>query len=384
MYFIAIQMLLGERGKYIGMIVGITFAALIMTQQPAIFVGLMSRTHSFIGDVGLPDIWVMDPGVQFVEEHKPMRDTELARVRGIQGVEWAAPMFKSLMFGKLSDGDTEAIDVTGLDDATLIGAPPRMVAGSLDDLRKSDGIIVSLEAAQTRLRINLPNGKDRPLQIGDVMEINDKRAVVVGLAKVTRNFVLQPQIYTTYSRAMSYAPPNRRQLTYVLVKAKAGEDLEALATRISQHTGLSALTTAQFSKKTYDYWMKSTGIPINFGISVLLGFIVGAAVAGQTFFNFVHENVNQYAALKAMGVRNTVLVRMVLLQALVVGVVGYGIGVGLTALFGIQFNDSVLAFRMTPGVLAFSAFGVGMIVLFSALLAIRQVVKVDPAVVFRG
>lgn len=384
MYFIAIQMLFGDRGKYIGMVVGITFAALIMTQQPAIFVGLMTRTYSFIGDVSLPDIWVMDPGVQFVEEHKPIRDTDLARVRGVSGVEWAAPMYKALMIAKLPDGSTKSIDITGIDDATLVGAPPNITQGTLDDLRKADGIIVGQEAAETRLRVSLPEGGDRALQVGDVLEINDRRAVVVALAKVTRNFVLQPQVYTTYSRTMLYAPPNRRQLTYVLVKAKEGVDHEELAKRISSITGLSARTTQQFKNDTYDYWLKSTGIPINFGISVMLGFIVGTAIAGQTFYNFVHENVKQYAALKAMGVRNGVLIRMVLLQAMVVGVVGYGIGVGLTSLFGMKFHDSVLAFLMPPGVLIFSGIGVGLIVLFSALLAIRKVVKVDPAVVFRG
>ena len=213
MYFIALQMLFGDRGKYLGMIVGITFAALIMTQQPAIFMGLMTRTYSFIGDVSLPDIWVMDPGVQFVEEHKPIRDTDLARVRGVEGVEWAAPMYKALTIGKLPDGSTKSLDITGIDDATLVGAPPQIVQGSLQDLRKADGIIVGEEAAQTRLRVSLENGQSRALQIGDVIEINDRRTVVVALAKVTRNFVLQPQVYTTYSRAMLLAPPNRRQLT---------------------------------------------------------------------------------------------------------------------------------------------------------------------------
>ncbi len=59
MYSIALKMLFGDRGKYIAMIVGITFASLIMTQQPSILVGLLSRTYSFVGDVGLPDIFAV-------------------------------------------------------------------------------------------------------------------------------------------------------------------------------------------------------------------------------------------------------------------------------------------------------------------------------------
>jgi putative ABC transport system permease protein len=384
MYYIALQMLFGDRGKYIGMIIGISFSALIMTQQPSILVGLLSRTYSFIGDVSLPDIWVMDPGVQFVEEHKPMRDTDLGRVRGVNGVSWAAPLYKNLMIAKLPDGMTKTIDVTGLDDATLVGAPFRILSGSLSDFRRADAVFVDREAANTHLRVAISKTKSRPLMVGDVIEINDHRAFVVGYIKASRNFVLQPQVYTTYSRALSYAQPNRRQLTYILVKAKAGEDLHNLCKKIEDRTHLRAYTAADFSDVNLNYWMDNTGIPINFGISVLLGFIVGAAVVGQTFYNFVQENIKHYAVLKAMGLRNQLLAKMVMLQASVVGVIGYGLGVGLTALFGLKFDDSVLAFRMPPILLLYSGLAVFLIILISAFIGIRRVIRVDPSVVFRG
>lgn len=383
MNFIALQMLFGDRGKYIAMIIGITFAALIMTQQPSIFVGLMSRTYSYVADRPVADIWVMDTGVQYVDEHKPLRDTDLARVRGIDGVEWAVPLYKNFMTAKMPDGATRTIDMSGVDDATMVGAPT-IVEGKLDDLRGSDAVVVDRNAAQTRLQVRNPDGSMRPLKIGDEMEINDRRAVVVAISKSTRSFVVQPQVFTTYSRALQFAPDQRRKLTYVLVKAKEGVDKRALAERISESTRLKALTVEDFKDMTIRYWLKNTGIPINFGISVTLGFIVGAAVAGQTFYNFVRENLKQYAALKAMGLRSITLVKMVLLQALVVGVIGYGIGTGLTAFFGTRVVDSVLAFRMHPYVLLFSAAGVAIIITVAALFGIRQVIKVDPAVVFRG
>jgi len=377
-------MLFGDRRKYVAIVIGITFSALIMTQQPSIFIGLLSRTYSFVNDVSLPDIWVMDPGVQFVEEHKPIRDTELGRIRGIQGVEWAVPMYKNLVRAKLPDGRTKTIDLTGLDDATLIGAPQQIIEGHLLDLRGSDAIFVDYEAARTRLRVKNDDKTTRALRIGDILEINDHRAIVAGYIKSTRNFVLQPQVYTTYSRALHYASPNRNYLTYVLVKAKTGKNLQNICERIADSTGLSAHTAEEFRSVNLEYWMKNTGIPINFGISVLLGFIVGTAVAGQTFFNFVQENLKHYAVLKSMGLENGILIRMVMLQAVVVGLIGYGIGIGLTALFGLNVHDSVLAFKMTPFILVFSATGVGVIVLLSAFLGIWRVVRVDPATVFRG
>lgn len=384
MYYIALKMLFGDHGKYIAMVVGISFASLIMTQQPSIFVGLLTRTYSFVNDVSLPDIWVMDSGVQYVEEHKPLRDIDLSKVRGVKGVAWAVPMFKSLMRAKLPDGSTKMIDLTGLDDASLVGAPYKILQGNIADFRRADAVFVDLEAAKTRLQVKVSEGTYRPLAVGDTVEINDRRAIVIGYIKATRNFVLQPQVYTTYSRALGYALADRRQLTYILVKAKDKEDHTQLARHLEEATGLKAYTAEQFRMVNLDYWMKNTGIPINFGISVLLGFIVGAAVAGQTFYSFVQENLKHYAALKAMGLTNNMLSRMVLLQAFLVGIIGYGIGVGITVLFGMHFNDSVLAFRMPAVLLLFSGVGVMMIILLAALVGIRRVIKVDPSVVFRS
>jgi putative ABC transport system permease protein len=386
MNHIAIKMLMGDRGKYLGIVMGLTFASLIMTQQPAIFLGLMSRSYSFISDVGLPDIWVMDEKVQFVDDIKPLQDTELYRVRGISGVEWAMPMYKGLLKARLADGTFQTCIVVGLDDATLIGGPPVMLEGRIDDLRRSDGVIVDIDGAKDRLGkpSPTPGGKPIPLQVGDNMELNDHRAIVVGIAKVTRTFQSQPVVYTTYSRAKNYAPKERKLLSFVLVKAKPGQDLAELTRRIRATTGLAAYTREEFKTLTYEYFMKNTGIPINFGISVLLGFIVGAAIAGQTFYNFTLENLRQFGVLKAMGTSNWTLLRMILLQAVLVGTIGYGLGVGLTALFGYLMRHSILAFKFPWQLLMFSGAGVSLICVFAALVSIIKVIRLEPAIVFKG
>ena len=386
MNHIALKMLMGDKGKYIGIIMGLTFASLIMTQQPAIFVGLMSRSYSFISDVGLPDIWVMDAKVQFVDDIKPLQDTELYRVRGISGVEWAMPMYKGLLKVRLADGTFQTCIVVGLDDSTLIGGPPVMIEGKIDNLRHSDSVIVDIDGARDKLGKSSPiSGEARiPLQIGDTLEINDRRAIVAGIAKVTRTFQSQPVIYTTYSRAKSYAPKERKLLSFILVKAKKGQNTTELTRRIKTETGLAAYTQAEFQELTYEYFMHNTGIPINFGISVLLGFIVGAAIAGQTFYNFTLENLRQFGVLKAMGASNLILLRMILLQAVLVGSIGYGLGVGLTALFGFAMRNTILAFKFPWQLLLFSGAGVSLICIFAALISILKVIRLEPAIVFKG
>jgi putative ABC transport system permease protein len=386
MNHIALKMLMGDRGKYLGIVMGLTFASLIMTQQPAIFLGLMNRSFSFVTDVGLPDIWVMDAKVQFVDDIKPLQDTELYRVRGISGVEWAVPMYKGLLKARLADGTYQTCVVVGLDDATLIGGPPTMLQGKMEDLRRSDGVIVDIDGAKDKLAkpSHTPGGKPVPIQIGDNLELNDRRAVVVGISKVTRTFQAQPVVYTTYSRAKSYAPRERKLLSFVLVKAKKGQNLAELTRRIRESTGLAAYTRAEFMELTYKYFLKNTGIPINFGISVTLGFIVGAAIAGQTFYNFTLGNLRQFGVLKAMGASNWVLLRMILLQAVLVGTIGYGLGVGLTALFGYSMRNTILAFRFPWQLLIFSGAGVSLICVFAAVISIMKVIRLEPAVVFKG
>lgn len=386
MNHIALKMLMGDRGKYLGIIMGLTFASLIMTQQPAIFVGILSRTSSFILDVGYPDIWVMDEKVQFVDDVKPLQDTELYRVRGVAGVQWAMPLYKGMLKARLSNGTFQTCNVIGLDDATLIGGPPMMLTGKLEDLRRSDGVIVDIDGATGKLAKPAleKDGKPIPLKIGDTLELNDKRAIVVGIAKTTKTFQSQPVIYTTYSRAVGFAPRERKLLTFVIVKAKAGENLHALTKRIKETTGLAAYTQEEFIELTVTYFLKNTGIPINFGISVLLGFLVGAAIAGQTFYNFTLENLRQFAVLKAMGASNGTLLQMILLQAVLVGSVGYGMGVGLTALFGYSMRNTILAFKFPWQLLVFSGVGVTLICMFAALLSIIKVIRLEPAIVFKG
>lgn len=385
MSFIALKMLFGDRAKYIGIVVGLTFASLLITQQSAIFAGMMTRTFSFLTDVGLPDIWVVDPQVKYIDDIKPIQDTDVLRVRGVEGVKWAVPLYKGTLAVRLSDGTYQSCIIIGLDDETLMGGPPQMLTGKLADLRRSGGVIVDVIGAGEKLAHVLPNGKRVPLKVGDQMEINDNQSVVVGICKVTQTFQANPVIYTTYSSATLFAPGQRLLLSFVTVKAKPGQDLDALCQRIERATALRAYTRAEFKMITFLYYLKYTGMPINFLTAVALGFLVGVAISGQTFYNFTLDNLRYFGTLKAMGAKNGMLLRMILLQALVVGAIGYGLGVGAASAWGMLVSGGTqLAFRLPWQLLVISAVAVLVICLSSAALSIRKVMKLEPAVVFRS
>ncbi len=382
MNWVALRMLTGDRTKYLGIVFGVGFATLLMGQQMAIFCGLMRNTTGQIRDIEGGDIWVMDDNVQFVDDVKPMSEGKLQVVRGVEGVDWAVRLYKGTGRARLADGNFQQMLLVGLDDAYLVGAPGpgRMIAGAIADLRRPDACIID-EFGWRYLY-----GAE-PFAPGKTLEMNDKRAVIVGLCKCNPTFQTFPILYCLYSQAVKFVPQERKTLTFILAKAKPGVTPEQLAARVTATTRLKAETNDQFFWSTIAYYTVRTGIPINFGITVMLGFVVGCAIAGQTFYLFTVENLKQFGTLKAMGVTNFRLVRMILLQALVVGVVGYGLGIGGAALFGVVFAAVVKstppAFYFGWQILVIAGAAVGGIVMLAALLSMRRVLFLEAGVVFR-
>lgn len=386
MLLFALKMLSGDRAKFIGILIGLTFASFIITQQMGIFIGLMMRTYGFVTDTSQPDIWVMDPKVQYIEDVKPLRMTELYRVKGIEGIEWAVPLYKGQLKARLASGNYQICNIIGIDDSSLIGGPPIMKEGSIMSLRRPDAIIVNDIGAKDRLAYTPgdPGQPKIPLHVGEVLEINDRRAEVTGICQVLRTFRSEPVIYTTFSRALRFAPVERNLLSFILVKGKKGVNTQELCDRIKAVTGLSAYTANGFKKLTVQYYIKNTGILINFGFAVILGFIIGTVISGQMFYNFALDNLRYFAAYKAMGASRTLLIKMVLVQALMVAALGWAFGIGFASFFGIASLGSELSFKLPWELLIGSGIALLIITLLAAFVSIYKIMRLEPAIVFQS
>lgn len=380
MYRIALRMLFGDRLKYFGLIAGMSFAAMMIAQQASIGVGLARQTGAFIRSMPYVDLWIMDPQVRFSEDILPMSETALMRVRSVEGVEWALPMFKSWLPARLEDGTRLNMIVVGLDDATLMGAP-RFVKGSPEDLRRDHGVIIHERFAKKNLRLTR---WDRDLAVGDRFSLNDNDAVIVGTYDSEPSFFWDPMIYTTYSRGLRYAPRLRNLLTFVIVRLKPGTDAEAVKRQIEATTPFEARTSTEFERLTMRFILEKTGILVNFGMAVGLGFVIGALVTGQTFFNFTLDNLRHFAALKAMGASGWTLVAMVSVQVLVAAGISLGIGLGVAAGLGTLIRKTDLAFFMPWQVPALTAGALMLIALLAGALSLAKVLRLEPAVVFKG
>ena len=372
-------MLFGDHAKYLMLISGITFATILMAQGASLFAGLMSWTSSTLRNVR-SEIWVADAKVEQIGDTKPLRDVDVNRVRSVTGVAWASPLFQGLMQAKLFDGSSKLVTLIGVDATTLAGAPGKMIEGSLEDLRLPNTVIIDEFGVE-----RLGEALGRPMKIGDVFEMNDREARVVGICHAGRSFTGGPYVFTTYDRAVQYMPPQRKTLSFILAAPLPGVAPAELAARIAGETGLRAFTEDEFMWSTIWWYVVNTGIPINVGVLVLLGFIVGVAISGQTFYSFVLENTRNLGALRAMGTSTPRLCGMLVLQSLAVGLIGYGIGLGVVTLLGHgALRLGKVPFLMLWQIPVATLVAVLCICVFSALLGILRIARLDPAIVFRS
>jgi len=379
MLHIALKMLFGDKAKYIMLVSGLTFATLLMAQQSSVFCGIMRWTTAMLRNVRA-SVWVVDPKVEQINEVKPLRDTDLNRVRSVPGVQWAAPLFSTIIQARDVDGSFKNVQLIGIDSATLIGLPNTIIQGDAAHITRNNAVIVDQVTLE---RFN--KGRQRRLQVGDTLEINDREAHIVAICKSERSFTGAPNVFTLRERAMEYAPQQRRMLSYILVEPTNGKSSQQLAKDIADNTGLLAFSSEDMFWQTIRWYFKNTGIPMSFGTVVLLGVIVGSAVAGQTFYTFVLENLKSLGALKAMGVSNWTLARMLVCQVMTVGVIGFGLGMGLAAAFGFMTIDvGQPPFFMMPEIMWGTAIVVFLICMFAAMLGIIKISRLEPAIVFRA
>ena len=379
MYHLALKMLFADRAKYIMLVSGLTFAALLMTQQAAVFFGILDWTNGNLKNMRA-EIWVVDPKVEQANEIKPMRDTDVSRVRSVRGVAWAVPMFWSVQQARLADGSFKPIQIVGIDSATMVGRPGNIVAGKLEDLRLPNSVIIDDLAVE-----RLSRGRAKTIGLGDVFEINDKEARIVGICTTEKSFFGYPYVFSTYDQALQFAPKSRKMLSFILAHPAEGWTAEQAVEQIKKETRLGAYTESQFARSTVLWFFRNTGIPVSFATTILLGFIVGVAIAGQTFYSFILENLRNIGALKAMGAGDGLLTRMVMLQSFTVGLIGYGIGIGLTVLFGwLVLKKGMPPFALPYQLPLFTLAVIMFICAFAAVLGILKIRKLEPAIVFRG
>jgi putative ABC transport system permease protein len=372
---IAYKLLVNDRGKFIALLMGITFAVFLMVEMTSVFAGILQKASSTISNTGAK-VWVMDPAVNNAVSSIPMPDYVLDAVRSIRGVRYAVPLYSGASLVRLRDGTYQPVTVLGLDDTSLFGRPD-LIEGHIEDIYAENGFVVIKDAEYAKL--NSP-------KLGTTFELNDHRGVIVGIAKVPASGLFgMPTLYTTYTRALQYVPSLRFTVAYLLVEPASLDAIPAIKREVAR-LGYVARTEQEFKDTISDYYIRRTGLGTNILIMSLVSFIVGLSISGQTFYSFTLEHLDRFGALKAIGAKGRELIAMILFQVAVTAFLGYGLGIGLCALL---ITLARLRLPNYASVITYGNLGIalGMVLIIAAVssyLAVRRVLRIEPFEIFRG
>jgi len=372
---LAYKLLVNDKAKLSGLLVGITFAVFLMIEMTSLFAGVLNRSSSAVYNIGAR-MWVMDPAVNTVANSIGMPDYVLDAVRSIHGVKFAVPLYSGGALVRLNSGTYQPVTVVGIDDTSLFGRP-RMLSGRIQDLYGENAFIVIQDAEFGKL--------ENP-HIGTEFEVNDHRGVIVGIGEVASSGLFGvPTLYTTYRRAVQYLPSTRYTMSYILIEPKTEADIAAIE-RAVDRLGYRALTREEFIGRISHFYTYQTGLGTNILLMTVISFVVGLSISGQTFYTFVLENIEKFGALKAIGARGRDLVSMIMFQALFTGLIGFGLGVGLatTMMVSARLRLPDYASQITYGNIALAFGAVLVMAAFSSYIGVRKVLQIQPFDIFRG
>lgn len=363
-----------DRVRFLVTLTGIVFSVVLSAVQLGLFVGFNRATSDVIANSGA-DIWVMSRGVTYLESAIDFSEQRRYQVLGVPGV--AAAQAHIVTFGPWSKpgGGEENVMLVGVDSPRAMGGPWNMTQGLIDDLDRPDAVIVD-ELYLAKLGL---------AGVGDEAEINGHRATVTGLTRGIRTFTTAPVIFTTIDRARRFMNFSADNTLYVLVRVAAGANVDTVAAAIEQRVPDStAMSREAFLQKTQDYWMFGTGAGVTVLIAAALGLLVGLVVVAQTIYAATVDHIREYGTLKAMGASNGYLYRVIVQQAVVSAMAGFGLAMAV-AIPVSQVSQRGTTAILLPWQLLVGLFGltVTMCVLAS-IISINKVMRLEPAMVFKG
>jgi putative ABC transport system permease protein len=372
-WLLAWRNLVHDRIRFCATLVGVSFSVVLMAVQWGLLIGF-ANTAAGLVDHATADFWIMSRGTSNADQTLPMPERWRFRALSVPGVATVDPLIVRFVDWRRPDGRSEIVIVVGFDIDSGVGGPWNVLAGSIEDLRGPDGIMLDRIYAD-KLGIHA---------IGQTVEIAAKRARIVGFTDGIRAFTQSPYIFTSFKNAQQYAGFDGAQTNYFLVRAAPGADHGAVERALRDSLPVVDVWSAKtFASMTARYWLLTTGAGLAMLVGAGLGVVVGIAIVAQTLYAATVERLAEYATLVAMGAPNRYLNQIVLRQGLISGILGYAIGIAAAALVVRSAADST-ASLVLPWQLALGVGGVALTMCsVAALLAIHKIKTIDPSAVFR-
>lgn len=370
---LALRNLFHDRIRLAVTLIGILFSIVLVAVQLGLYLG-SSRMITANIDQANTDLWVTTFGAKSFEDGGLLlTDRERHQALATPGVQSVVPIVVSFAEWRKPSGGSSRVVVIGSDaeDKGLI--PWSLAQGTLEDIKAPEAIAVD-KSYLTELGIN---------GIGDTAQVATGRVKVRALTEGVRSFTQSPYAYTTLNRARQLLGADGDRSTFLLVKLAPGADVARVKADLqSRLESAEALTTEEFRSRSLTQWLFRTGAGLALIGGALLGSLVGTVIVAQTLYSSTKDHIHEFATLRALGSSSGYIHKVILAQAGLSAVIGYGLGMTIALLILYASRNSSLPLVMTP-TLAFWLFAltVGMCAI-SALSAIVKVTKIDPATVF--
>lgn len=394
---------------------GIMFAVSLVTIQIGILNGF-TRSTGLLIDQSSADLWIASEDMVHLEVTSPLPLEDLVKVRDVEGVQRAEALMIRAALWRSSDRRIAPVRVYGFDPKGQLFANWKVTQGDLNALDTPYTMIID-KAQLSALDLK---------QVGDTGTIGSLPAKLVGLVEDTQSMASSATIFTSLETANAFStsglsttaniriqngevqvlnnaeaaparsstnpPPPPRKLSlsdsinFILVKAKPGQDLQALRKQLEAALpGTHALTTAEMAQQTRDYWEKRTGVGFILGLGATVGFVVGMVVVSQILYSSVADHIKEYGTLKAMGASDWIIYRVITEQALWMAVLGYLPSMALCVGLGSWTMAAKGIMILISPITATSVFCITVVMCVgSAMFAIQKVTRVDPAIVFKA
>jgi putative ABC transport system permease protein len=353
---------------------GIVFALVLVLIQFGLFLGFLDTTANIVANSNA-DLWITAPGIPHVNGGTSFPENRRYKALAVPGVAKAEKYNIQFVNWKLPSGSQEAVQIVGFDLETGLGGPWNLVAGSVDDLRGEDTVIVD-ELYMEKLGVT---------GIGHIAEIQGKRARVVGFTRAIRSFTTSPYVFTSFKNSQNYAKIAADETLFLLVRMEKGADQSVVKSRIREAIPtVDVFTNIEMEKKTQDYWLFSTGAGVTTLMGAALGLLVGMVVVAQTIYASTVDHIREFGTLKAMGAGNGYIYKVIIQQALISAVFGYSLAIVVGYFVARQSQNGNAAILLPPE-MAWGTLGIAALMCVGAsVISIRKATTIDPAMVFKG
>ncbi|GAB4377614.1 MAG: ABC transporter permease [Elainellaceae cyanobacterium] len=389
---------------------GIMFAVSLVTIQVGVLNGF-TRSVGILIDRSQADVWVASADMVNLELTLPMPAGNLKLAQQLSGVERAEALLLGGGVWRSPEGKITTVRLFGFDPEGALFSSALTTENGLQALNQPYTVIAD-KATLDSLNVE---------QAGATANIGSVAVKLVGITRDTQSIASSPYLFSSLENVKAISSGGRTAslncrlqndeflctntyeqspednpapspltatdpITYVLVKAQPGEELQVLKRRLEENLpNTVAYTRQEMATLTRDYWVQRTGVGFILGLGATVGVVVGMVIVGQILYSSVSDHLKEFATLKAMGVSDRVVYSIIIRQALWMAVLGYipslalciGLGVWTFATQGIMILITPITATIIFGITVFMCVG-------SALFATQKVTRVDPAIVFKS